>query len=348
MFVDSSDHYVDDNVSTKYTDGSAEIRTGRTDNGIRVTSTALRRGFSETADGALGIVASNTVIMGGACYWDTLGSGFVFNAGYMSSPNLIQLGWMADGRLTVSRDFGTVVLAYSDAAVIQAQVWHYIEWLLEFDPPSQVGGDVLIHLTRVKVWRDGEMVINTGLSEYFTVLSAPALTYAWTVVGRGPGQTQDDFYVADGSGGAPWNTAVGDITIMPIRPDGAGDDTDWTPSPAVANYLNVDDVDPDEDSTYNYTDTVADTDLFTLENIAGSVDQVLGVQVLTRARRTDEGTASIANVIKHDGVEYEGHEANLQTSYTYSNIDIYEQAPDATDWDVTKVNALQAGYRRKS
>jgi hypothetical protein len=114
----------------------------------------------------------------------------------------------------------------------------------------------------------------------------------------------------------------------------------------VANYLNVDDVIPDEDTTYNYTAVVNDIDLFEMENVDGVVEEILGVQVVSRARRTEEGFAELANQIRHDGVTYSGHEARLQTEYTYSNIDIYQKAPDDTDWDVTKVNAIQAGYKR--
>jgi hypothetical protein len=76
------------------------------------------------------------------------------------------------------------------------------------------------------------------------------------------------------------------------------------------------------------------------------VEEIIGVQIVTRARRTEEGFAGVANQVRHSGVTYDGHEARLQTQYTYTNIDIFQEAPDGSDWDVAKVNAIQAGYKR--
>lgn len=58
------------------------------------------------------------------------------------------------------------------------------------------------------------------------------------------------------------------MTTEILRPNGVGIVTDLTPSPAVDNYLNIDEVTKDDDTTYNYATGTIDTvdDAYALEN----------------------------------------------------------------------------------
>jgi hypothetical protein len=345
IFIDSSDHY-DGAITDKYTGGGAFLTTGRHGDVIQSTISGLRKAFPQAVGGTqtYGVIRSGTAICGAAVKFSDL-TGSIFGFGYIGATSMLSLNVAADGRLKVTRGTGGTLLGYSDADVVQESVWQYIEWQATFSSPAltDIEDQVEIYITNIYVWRDGELVITVLDGGRFTALEPPLL-YGWTNVTRYG--VQDDFYVSDGSGVAPWNAPLGDVEIAPLWTNGAGFSTQWDPSPVVANYLNVDDVIPDEDTTYNYTAVVNDIDLFEMENVDGVVEEILGVQVVSRARRTEEGFAELANQIRHDGVTYDGHEARLQTEYTYSNIDIYQKAPDDTDWDVTKVNAIQAGYKR--
>ena len=77
-----------------------------------------------------------------------------------------------------------------------------------------------------------------------------------------PDPVFDDIYVLDDAGSD--NTDfLGDCRVETIFPDADGNENDFTASPAVSNYLNVDDGgSPDDDTTYNWSATATDRELY--------------------------------------------------------------------------------------
>jgi hypothetical protein len=126
----------------------------------------------------------------------------------------------------------------------------------------------------------------------------------------------------------------------------AGSSAAWTPTPVVPNWQNVDDVDPDGDTTYNLAapGAIGASDLFTMEDLASGED-VVAVQSLVLARKTDDGIAAIAK-LSHDGTTTRVGTTIYQPS-TYSYMHAPEPtAPDGSLWTAGKWNAMQYGYRR--
>jgi hypothetical protein len=83
---------------------------------------------------------------------------------------------------------------------------------------------------------------------------------------------------------------LGDVTIDYITSDGPGYLTEWDPAPVVANWENVNEVPPDEDTTYNSTAIVGERDSYTLQDVpVGSI--ILGYQALLYTRKETEGAA---------------------------------------------------------
>lgn len=154
----------------------------------------------------------------------------------------------------------------------------------------------------------------------------------------------DDIYILDGSGSAN-NDFLGNRKVTAIDADGAGDDTDWTPS-AGSNYQNVDDGDEvDEDTTYNETSTDGDQDLYTYENLPGVTASVDGVQITSEARVT-AGSMDLSNVIK-TGTTVSPGTADTITSTSYVTLTrIEEKDPDtAAAWTPSGVNGAQFGIK---
>jgi hypothetical protein len=106
---------------------------------------------------------------------------------------------------------------------------------------------------------------------------------------------------------------LGDTGVYYLQTDAAGTDADFTPS-AGSNYQNVDEVGPDEDTTYNESDgTAGHRDSFNCEAISGVT--VLAVGTLVRARKTDVGDASLLLGAVYSGSETQSAAKALTEQY---------------------------------
>lgn len=330
-FIDSFDHYDDDGLDDKYTVGGGFIVGGRHGNGVS----------SPNATIAFPVIESSTVIMGAAIKWFAFAGSTAFRIGNGNDTGIVSLYALNDGTLHVQRfDTGLPEIGVSIPDTVKTNQWYFVEWVVDIQD-GESGS--------VQVYVDDELVINeTGVRTFPSIETFT--DYGWNNVSLGANGTAviaDDFYVCDGSGDAPFNDRLGDIEIVVLRPNAVTVQADWTPSPTTDNYLNVDDTEPDDDSTYNYTDTPGDIDLFEMDDLPDGY-QVLGAQLLINARRTEEGFASLTPQLKQDGVIYDGATRPLASTYYYRNRDVYEKAPDDTDWTLEKINAIQAGYKRET
>ena len=156
----------------------------------------------------------------------------------------------------------------------------------------------------------------------------------------------DDLYILDGSGSAPWNDFLGDVEIGVIRPNGVGDQDDFTPSGAATNWEAIDDTTPDDDTTHNAGASVGMKDLVQMEDVS-LTSGIFGAQFLVSAKRSNDGLASMVPILKQSGVEYPGTEWALGNTYHYRLREIYENSPGGAAWTPTILNAIQAGYERK-
>ena len=150
----------------------------------------------------------------------------------------------------------------------------------------------------------------------------------------------DDVYVLNNSGGAPYNTFLGDVRINTLVPTAAGSDTGFSPSTG-ANYAAVDEL------PYSATDYVSATssgtrDLYTLGDLTGNYN-VLAVQNNLIAKKTDAGGTAIKSAIKSGGTIYYGSNVTLSANdQVISDLRTADPATSTT-WTQSGVNALEAG-----
>lgn len=232
---------------------------------------------------------------------------------------------------TISAHRGTTLLGTS-ALGLGSGTWYYIELKVLANNSTgtvevKVNGSTWLNLTSqdtqpgTNAWHDAVRIGQTNATCRF-----------------------DDMYVLDGSGSAN-NDFLGNRKVVALDPDGAGDNTDWTPS-AGSNYQNVDDGDEvDEDTTYNETSTDADEDLYTYENLPGVTSSVDGLQITTETRVTT-GSMDLSSVIK-TGTTTDAGTADTITSTAYvTSVRVEEQDPDTSAaWTPSGVDGAQFGIR---
>ncbi len=129
------------------------------------------------------------------------------------------------------------------------------------------------------------------------------------------------------------------------RPGGAGDEANLDVAGAANNWEAVDEVTPDDDTTYVYTrdKSAYTTDLHNLDDASLS-GTISSVTVYIRSRSVATPTqASARTWIKTNSMGYSGSEITLTTSYAdYSTV--YATNPQTgSAWTWAEINALQAG-----
>jgi len=135
---------------------------------------------------------------------------------------------------------------------------------------------------------------------------------------------------------------IGDVGVYYRPSDADGTDTDFTPS-AGDNFECVDEIGPDEDTTYNESDgTAGHRDSFETPGV--SAMSVLSVGVLVRARKTDSGAATLLVGAVHGGSEDQSSARNLAESYlTYSEF--FDVCPSTSAaWSAAEVTAAELSY----
>jgi hypothetical protein len=152
----------------------------------------------------------------------------------------------------------------------------------------------------------------------------------------------DDIAINDTTGTIN-NSWPGRGGIYPMIPSGAGTLTQFTPD-SGGNYARVSDVPPDDDTSYVESAVLDTSDLYTTAGVTPTDGTVSAVQWLARARLTDSGAGNLRRLVRHDGVNYAGDDQGLDTSYRYVS-EIMEEAPDETEWTLSKVNALEIGQQ---
>ena len=151
----------------------------------------------------------------------------------------------------------------------------------------------------------------------------------------------DDLVIDD----AAW---IGNSQISGLVPDGAGASTQFTPS-AGANYTCVDETPPSA-ADYVYTNTVAQDDLYTLDDLPADVIAVKSVQVSAVAWKDGGATPQNAELlVRSGGTIYPSGDKALPSSAGVNILHLWETDPDtAAAWAIAAVDALEAGVRSKT
>lgn len=243
----------------------------------------------------------------------------------------------SDGSLQMWRGNRATWLVSSDPGVIHEDVYYYIEFKVFI---SDGAGTVEVRVNEdVVINASGLDTDQTSNGRVTTVeLGGGATSGGWRYF------RYDDFYTCDSSG-AQCNDFLGDIHNYLLMPEGAGAHADWTPL-VGANWQEVDDNPPDDDTTYNASNTPADRDSFEMEDMPGGwVGTIHAVGVAVNSRRDDGASHELEPSVRSGGADYDGDAESISDVYSFYNLHAWELDPNtAAGWLVAGIDAMECGY----
>lgn len=237
----------------------------------------------------------------------------------------------ADGSFSLYR--GTTTLL-DTTPVNQCYVgeWNYFEFKLVIS--DSVGA--------WEVRKNGAS-IHTGTG--FDTRASAAYTTATTLYLQGPSAyghcAYDDLYIDDAQ-------FHGDCRVDTLHPTANGTYAQWTPL-AGQNYENVDEVSPDNDTSYNSTVTAGAIDTYVMDNLSALGSTIYGVALNLSLRKTDAGTVICHAMTRIGSTDFEGTtDHNVSDVYRYAQ-EIYEVNPDdGAAWEEADVNGAEFGVKLDS
>lgn len=242
-----------------------------------------------------------------------------------------------DGSIQYKRN--TTQLAITAGGTVTGGVWHYLEIEQILSTGGLLTGSLQVKLNGVILTALNLSGINNNAAdvEYPTQMA---------MVGPGAGETHyDDFVLITGTEAAPFDTLFGDWAVRTLYTNGAGSSTQFTPFPVVANYLNVDETTPDDDTTYVESATVGQRDLYAMTNLPVSVVSVLGVCATPTIRKSDAGTRQFANVVQRVATPTVGATLTCTSAYAVGLQTMFRFDPiTGVAWTPAQVDAVEAGY----
>lgn len=257
--------------------------------------------------------------------WNTdFSPGTVKNAVYMQATT---------GDLLFKRGT-TTIHELSGADGFTAAQWDYWVFKVKDDPTTGT----------LEIWRNGTKLadvtsLNTGDgSTAYTTISFKSQTIVFAYY--------DDIYVGDTTG-SDLTDQVGEVRMELVSPNANGTTNNFTASPAVANYLNVDDgTTNDGDTSYNHSSTATHKDLYATANLTGDVDTVYAVQVHARVRVAYAAVRTANIVCRSSVTEVDGTTFDMgSTSYKVAT-EIYENDPNGgINWTEASANSAEIGIK---
>lgn len=251
-----------------------------------------------------------------------------FSGGSTHLTVLLNAGY----NFNVYRD--TTLLGTSSGKTVSDGVYHFFE--IKAKIANSPNG-------YVQIWLDNTQILNltgqdtlTGTNAYIRqcvlrAICSDIITYF------------DDLYLLDTNGAAPCNDRLGDIRIDPLRPNGAGSHTDFTPS-AGSNDENVDEAGgPDDDTTYNDGSDVGNQDSYAMEDLEALGATIFGIKSQVTCKKTDAGARGYKILTRFNGSDFLSDEINPATDYE-TRAKIYQINPDdSAAFEEADINSMEIG-----
>ena len=337
-FLDSFDNYDTTHALEKWTG----IGPGASVSHV-ISTTSQRTGracgqFTSGADSFKTVDSLTTWIIGGAFLWTGYGGGVrIGNA----DPNSPQVYWQIqnDGTIVVLNGAGGTLGTTTATASISLNNYYYIEMKATIG----ASGSVVIRI-------NGQTVLNTTgrTNNGGTGTVGDCIFVLGPGGGGGVFMLVDDFYVFDTSGGHN-NDFAGDSTISVIVPVSDSGTIQWATSSGTAHWSLVDEVPPDDDTTYvqstmTGTSTTGPTDLYNFQTVASTLS-IIAVQSNMFARKTDAGDRAISLVTHNSGVSTNADPTGRYLNLTYLDyLNQFDTDPvSGGTWTPAIVNATEWG-----
>lgn len=243
----------------------------------------------------------------------------------------IGLAHIGDGRLRLNIPFGPNTGPLG-GFVMSLNTWYYFEMQLTFT--GGAGSNIAYEIRVNNAVIATGILLRGGTYSDFTIagvyLGSP---------GGGNANTFDDYYITDGE-------FLGDASWVPIYANALGGSSDFTPSPAVANWTNASEHAPDYFTSYNEAASVGNQDLYNMDDLGGQF-RVVGAHALNSLSKSAAGISSAKSSINTNATLVQEVEFSPSFgSWIYQRTGYRKNPVTGVDWTAAEINAIQRGALR--
>lgn len=262
------------------------------------------------------------------------------DAGIASANAQVALVITTAGKLAVYRNRGQgstggTQLGSDSTNILSASTWYFVELVATIHNSTGV----------VEVYVNGSKSGWIDLTGQDTQHTANAVSNAVALCGRGSSAVYfDDTYILRTTGGVR-TARLGDVkAVYKIASSGDGAVAQFTPSSGTDNGAMVDDVTPDDATTYNASATVGFIDTYAFAAI-GTVGTIYGLHNHSRLAKSDAGTCDAQTVQRTSATNYFGTQLGTSTTWGYQST-LYEQSPATTaDYTASEIDGSEFGTK---
>ncbi|HEY3972311.1 MAG TPA: hypothetical protein VGM18_04855 [Candidatus Sulfotelmatobacter sp.] len=245
------------------------------------------------------------------------------------------LGVSASGALAIRNGSAGVVQGATAPGVIASGNYYFIDLIITFGSTTgsatlylstPAGGAAILTLTNINTIANSNAYANqVEIGE----LRGNNLTLYF-----------DDFHCHTNSGAAP-NTVLGEGTrIYTKMPNGAGYATTLTPNGASANWQCVDDVPPDDDTTYVSAASFPLTEGYAV-GAASFTGTVNGVVRKSRFRKDDGAAHTFQNGVRSSSTNSLATAVNVLSTYSWTDSFYALDPATSAAWTAAAADAAQ-------
>lgn len=274
--------------------------------------------------------------------------GFAFNYDSTASSGVFFYGYNNAGTATFNLFIDTATRQISiriansttklatSTTIVQPNTWYYIEVRAFNGSPDTV---------ELKINGITEFTVSTG----FSFLATGPHGFGFNVNNQAACSNFriDDFWRTDALGTSNIGF-IGERRVEVLRPSADGQFVNFQSNvgPGADLFDAVDDISPDYDTTYVFSDIQGDAATFTtLDTLINNPQSISGVKIENVMRKDDTGPRNAVAVINNGGTLIESNEFPLTTDYRKYDA-IYEIDPrTGLAWDRTGVEGLEFGFK---
>lgn len=234
---------------------------------------------------------------------------------------IVVVGINTDGRLTVYQDAssnnGQSAIFTTLEPVIVADAWQHIECFVVLSAQTFA----------LEIRWNGVTVLDESGLDLRAAMFGEQITQLRLNGGIAATNYIDDLIAWDASGSFN-NDFIGDRRCSLLLPDGDTAQADWSIVGAGSGFQVIDDLVPDDDSTYvAAVNALGQQSDFDIEDTPPDAEIINAVMSYARARKTDAGDADLQISMVSSGSVDDGIVHPITTEWTYWQ-DIFEVDPD--------------------
>lgn len=238
---------------------------------------------------------------------------------------------------------GSAVDLGRSSPCVAAGSWNLIQCFARAHASS---GEIEIRVNGATVLSiSGVATVNTANVEYSQVVTGTVNASGRPFASAATAVDMADFHSWDDAGSYN-NDFPGDNKAFLSMPNGDSGPSDWTRSSGADNYALIDEIPPDDATSYLSTDTPTDQVQVETANLPIDAQSVAAVIGFFRGRKTDAGDCKVKIGVVSNGSTEWGAEHILTTGFRYFET-VFETDPDTgLPWTSAAVDAAKIIYER--